>query len=394
MILELAKKFGLEEIPDRMIELEKEISFHKEKLCSLTLIEELEEKYDFFGNYLETVKNAWQELEADEEKKLWVDVASLYYPECTLKEAEALPLPPTDETPSGDFLALFVMLPSVDLAYNEYLRRGFSAEEAKNNLSNFKRNIWVMDEFVLGRPAIVAGYYKWLCNYAKNIIFDHGCLNFEFRKHTKTSLVLRNKKSSEHRILMIDRTCHKSGHILGTAGFEDEAGSFITPLVETESEWRGHTIENHLIREQADVFPKSEWEIAIKPGDDVIGLHIPRGVNFTPEAIDQSLAEGLGIAKERYPEWKPVAFECTSWMMSPTLNEVLGDKAKISRFSARFLRFPIKNMGMDIFGYVFPKDCTDFEKFPETTSLQRALKAKYLKGERAFAYTGIIPFEK
>ncbi len=394
MILELAKKYGIEEIPERMIELESEILNRKDQLCSLSLIESLQEKYDFFGNYFDTVKAAWLELQKNEEKKYWMDLASLYFPECNLKEAEKIPMIPTDQTPSGDFFALFVMLPSIDLAYQEYLRRGFSPEEAKKNLGNFKLNIWVMHEFVLGRPAIVAGYYKWLCNYAKNIIFDHGCLNFEFRKHTKTSMVLRNKESGECKIVMLDRTCHKSGHILGSAGFEDEEGSFTTPLEETETEWRGHTIENYLIKEEKDVFPKSEWEIAIRPGDDVIGLHIPRNVKFTPEAIDQSLAEGLVIAKKRYPEWNPVAFECTSWMMSPTLNEVLGDQAKISQFSARFLRFPIKNAGMDIFGYVFPKDCTDFEKLPEDTSLQRALKAKYIKGERAFAYTGIIPFEK
>jgi hypothetical protein len=193
---------------------------------------------------------------------------------------------------------------------------------------------------------------------------------------------------------MIDRTCHKSGHILGTAGFEDEEGSFTTPLLETETEWCGHTIENYLIKSKPDSFPKSEWEIAVRAGDDVIGLHIPRNVKFTPEAVDQSLAEGLSIAKKCYPEWNPVAFECISWMMSPTLNEVLGEDAKLSQFSSRFLRFPIKSGGRDVFSYVFPIEITDYEKLPEDTSLQRALKAKYLKGEFPYAYTGIIPFEK
>ena len=74
------------------------------------------------------------------------------------------------------------------------------------------------------------------------------------------------------------------------------------------------------------------------------------------------------------------------------MNEILGEKSKISNFSARYSRFPAKSGGKDIFSYVYRMQYGDIplEKLPEDTSLQRALKQKYLNGEHILGFSGVI----
>ncbi|MBR2615747.1 MAG: hypothetical protein IKC69_03625, partial [Clostridia bacterium] len=79
-----------------------------------------------------------------------------------------------------------------------------------------------------------------------------------------------------------------------------------------------------------------------------------------------------------------------SWLLSPVLNEVLGEEAKISRFSSLYTRFPRKNAGKAPFSYVFPMGYDSLESLPEDTRLRRALKKHYLEGGFVYDTSGII----
>ena len=386
----IIKKLNLENLPedfDRYIE---KIPEYKENLCSEKLIDDLQEKFDFFGKYFSTVKQAFSELKTDDTLSLYLDAASIYYKENDIASVRLFPIPATDGSLAKDFLSLFIMLPSICDTYDEYRKRGFSHESTLKNLDNFKLNIWVMEEFILGRPAISGVYYRWLSIYAKCLIFNHGGLNFELKTAPKSALFIKNKNTGEVKILINLKGVHRSGMPLGCAGYEDEDGAFSAGFEETETEIIGNPVENYRIQKEKKHFSKSVWEICISPGDDVIGIHIPRNTDLSPDKISLSYKEALEMIKNAYPEFKPKALTCASWLMDPELNRILGEKSKISSFSAPFVRHPNRNNGRDIFGYVFPSDAKDFSLLPENTSLQRKLKEKYLKGEFIYSYTGAI----
>lgn len=388
-LFEAAEKLEIENLPDD-IEYFYEKAKTSKDLCSENLIDELQEKYDLFGNYHTTVKNAFAELKENEVKKTYLDAVSLYYSAKDFYSVRELPMPKTDNTPSGDFFALFVMLPSINSAYKTYRSKGFSHEETIKNLNNFKLNIHIMEEHILGRPAITGVYYRWLSLYAKCMVFDHGGLNFQLKKAPKSGLFLKNKKTGKAQILISLKGVHRSGMPLGSAGYEDEEGAFSAYFEETETEFIGNPVVNFRIQNEAKHFSKEEWEYGFGPGDDVIAIHIPRNTDLSPEKISLAYKEALEILKRAFPEFSPRAITCSSWLMDPTLNEILGENSKISSFSAPYERHPNRNNGKDIFGYVFPNDCKDFSILPEKTSLQRKLKEKYLKGEYIYSYTGAI----
>ncbi|MBQ2785026.1 MAG: hypothetical protein IJF02_00770 [Oscillospiraceae bacterium] len=70
---------------------------------------------------------------------------------------------------------------------------------------------------------------------------------------------------------------------------------------------------------------KDEWFPAILKSDHVINIHIPDKTNLDMKCIVQSLAEAKALFDSCYPDFKPKAFTCNSWLMDPKLKELLGD---------------------------------------------------------------------
>ena len=61
-------------------------------------------------------------------------------------------------------------------------------------------------------------------------------------------------------------------------------------------------------------------------------------------------------------------------------------------FSHFHYRVILVAKGEGVLNFVFFLRYTTFDDLPEDTSLQRALKARYLAGERLYEYGGVIPF--
>ena len=66
-------------------------------------------------------------------------------------------------------------------------------------------------------------------------------------------------------------------------------------------------------------------------------------------------------------------------------------KPGIKRFSDRFIKYPIKSGGKELFPFAFPGNFESYEKLPENTSLQRKLKKLYIDGGVIHAHAGFVP---
>lgn len=368
----------------------------KKELCSLALIDKLEQQFNLFGDYLDAVKEGFLDLENDPARKLFLDIYSLYMRDCSGYEAKRFDYPQPAGTPGSNMLALLVHLPALELTNEELTRRGFTNEEVKHCLSIYRIYLWEVEKHRDGFIGIPPNISNWMSQFTKCEIYypGHGGLNFQLLPVPENEpYFLQNRQTLE--LLPVfgnGIAVHSSGALLGSAGAEDAEGSFITEFQETADAYIGHPIRDIQISRETEFFPKSEWKLVLKPGDWVISTHIFFGADFSRETVDRAFAEGQRMAREYFPELNIKAQRCSSWLMNPLINEALGENAKLSGFSSRFVRYPRLSAGRGFWGYVFPGKYDGYAALPENSRLQRTFKQHLLKGGQIYEYSGVLLF--
>ena len=111
-----------------------------------------------------------------------------------------------------------------------------------------------------------------------------------------------------------------------------------------------------------------------------IYIHIPSGARMAPECIQESFAAYKCFLGKFYPEWKDVNWYCSSWMMSPTLKQLLPDNSNILGFQELFEILSVDYESMAVLDWVYPGEKADFSALSENTLLQRNMKKYLLEG--------------
>lgn len=121
-----------------------------------------------------------------------------------------------------------------------------------------------------------------------------------------------------------------------------------------------------------------------------VALHIPTGAHLEPEAVDASLAAIRETIALHFPRWKDLPKVCHSWLLSPTMQELLPQDAKILKFQRRFAVTLTGEDNNDFLQWCYKRKDIPFRDLPEETSLQRKLKAKLLRGESFLDARGVL----
>ena len=121
-----------------------------------------------------------------------------------------------------------------------------------------------------------------------------------------------------------------------------------------------------------------------------IALHIPTGAHLDPEAVDASLDAIREMIADHFPRWKDLPKTCHSWLLSPSMQELLPEDAKILKFQRRFAVTLTGEDNNDFLQWGFKRKDIPYDRLPEETSLQRNLKAKLLRGEPFLDARGIL----
>lgn len=103
------------------------------------------------------------------------------------------------------------------------------------------------------------------------------------------------------------------------------------------------------------------------------GIHIPSDADLSSEAVNESLKRARAF-------FMPVRFCCDSWLLSPVLGKLLPSDSRINRFRERFEIVRYNEEDDEYKFWVFRNKDLKAEEFPETTSLQRAVKRHVLSG--------------
>lgn len=123
-----------------------------------------------------------------------------------------------------------------------------------------------------------------------------------------------------------------------------------------------------------------EYEMTEKEGRKCMQLHIPSDAVLTGEKIEESLHAAKIFFEEKFPDYVRTEVWCESWLLSPTLKEVLPPASRILGFQGYFSIEVLEGGECEFMTWVFKKPDLPLAELPEETSLQKKLKSYLLAG--------------
>lgn len=118
-------------------------------------------------------------------------------------------------------------------------------------------------------------------------------------------------------------------------------------------------------------------------GTPALSVHIPAGEPLDPDAALDSFRQAEAFFPRYFGKTYPL-FYCHSWLMAPSLTEILPASSRIMQFQRMFHVIATqedRQAEERVFGFL----ADDPHAYPENTSLQRALKAYLLSGRPAMS---------
>lgn len=392
---ELAQKIGItafpEEYRDFYDEVMQDFDAHGCAYTNPEYYDYLHEMYGVLDSYLDLYKKAAVEIGRNEylSRALALFCHSLKDADVRCAKKELLELPEK----SGDFA--YEMFPALaaasefEIAYNILRKRNLPTDILKQTLKLPENGIPSFKMRHQNRPGY--SFLSWFQLAIDGKLFELGRLQYEiFCGFEANACVFRNK-SGEEIALASELAVHKSGFALGSKYYEDDEGSWVATIKETDSSYEGYPLnERGFVVNNIVSLNRSEWEKVLSPGDPVISIHIPATGSLSPAKVDDSLQKATNFFRKYYPDYEYKAFVCYSWLMDPQLVDLLGEDANISKFNARFQKVTAKSNGNHVFKFVFLKPDMNFalEDLPENTHLEKALKKHYLDGEAIYGMAG------
>ena len=123
-------------------------------------------------------------------------------------------------------------------------------------------------------------------------------------------------------------------------------------------------------------------------GMEVLGMHIPAGEPLDATAVQESLTSVKAFYETYFGKEYTVVL-CRSWLLAPELRELLKPTSGIIGFQNLFTVYKAVPH-IQAIERVFGEVQEDAANYPETTSLQRSLKAYLLAGKQTTMGCGII----
>lgn len=123
----------------------------------------------------------------------------------------------------------------------------------------------------------------------------------------------------------------------------------------------------------------------VKKGERILNLHIPQGEPLDYGTCLDSLSRCRTFFKEPYQE-----IICYSWLLCPTLKQLLRPESNILRFQSLFEIFDTNSDSRQAEERVFGTISDNPRKYPETTGLQRSMKNWLLMGNKVGSAGGRI----
>lgn len=284
--------------------------------------------------------------------------------------------------------ALLCLLPAIPRLQEFLKHRQLPEDVIHNTLGQFEDCVFIYSRR-FDRLGLSKRYFDWLQHYVDCEILNIGRLRFEIITFCDPVRLLRCRETGEQLLLMGEGEMNSQGLYADTPPVS--ANGFRAAFRESESFWEGHRVSpGGRCLPERERFAKEDYALLLEPGDTCLSVHIPDKGDFSPESCNASYRRAAELFQKHFPELTVKAFCCHSWMLAPELEEILKPGSRITAFSSRYLRYPIRTKGEDVLNFVFLLKSKTYADLPEDTSLQRALKQRYLSGQYLYEYGGVF----
>ena len=388
---EIADKLNLGKYAPEMDALYEALPQDGAPACDLDAIDTLQQDFDTFGEFYPLVREAAVAINNDPLRSAWIRTACAYTKNRSRRDINRIPVPQPDGTQITALLPLYILIYMLPGSVAEYRRRGFSEKE----IGLVMRRIWDGMRIVkrqTGMVGINETYFQWQTLFAMTKIFEFEAgLQFELRTVKLGATYLRNKESGQVVPLLSSGMIHRSGlQILGSAGYEDAEGAFQATVTEDADNIYGYGCYDGKVETALGCYPKSQWDVCLRPGDKYLSLHIPEGKDISPDVVIPQIRKARQVVRERFPEHDGCEIFGSSWLLNRNLLKIVRPESNIAKFMQLFTVHPILDSGESVFSFVFDRKPENLEDLPEDSSLRRGLKKMYLEGNYCHIFAGIV----
>lgn len=130
----------------------------------------------------------------------------------------------------------------------------------------------------------------------------------------------------------------------------------------------------------------------LPPGTPVLNVHIPKGADLTPAAVDASFRQAETFFAQYVPEHKARAFLCCSWLLYPGLQTLLPPESHILQFAARFRVIGQAKDPTEAIRRIYGRRYRRKQDYPQNTSLQRNALGRFSSLGEGFGILEMPPF--
>ncbi|MBQ6846535.1 MAG: DUF5596 domain-containing protein [Oscillospiraceae bacterium] len=383
-IEQMKTELGMKSVPGCFFDIYTEIAESYEKRAEVILSDEyvrrtLSENYALLP-YIDTVVEAAGKVRGNNALRLLV---------CILENWVRNGGNPGDkeyDAPTGvgleyDFFHLFAAIPTIPESVNFLRNRNVPEDIIAATLREYDY-CFEMRLQSTGRIDFDRGRLSWIRKIIHNKMIRVDRLKFELPTTRVNGIKAYKNKEGDILVLADGLHIHKSGHIVGSIGCEDETGSFFAEIEETETEIIGHIITDGEVAREKSSFSKDEWELCLSKEDPVIPVHIPKEGDFGSDTIESTYNRLFEVMENCFSDMPYKAVHCHTWMMSRDLRKVLKPTSNILAFRDKYIHYPCRSDGTWVFNFVFMGEggLSDIENLSEKTSLQRNVKELYKNG--------------
>ena len=121
----------------------------------------------------------------------------------------------------------------------------------------------------------------------------------------------------------------------------------------------------------------------------VLSTHIPEGGPLSPASVDESFAAATAFFATHFPDYPTRWFHCRSWLLDPTLSELLPE-TNLAAFQRRWTLYGPAEPGVeDLLFFVFQRrGQVDPASLPTDTALRRMAADRLVRGAGWGVYNG------
>jgi hypothetical protein len=233
---------------------------------------------------------------------------------------------------------------------------------------------------------------EWLLHTLRGTLFRLG--RFQFFRRTfdwKVSVAVRKADRLPAAFFTEPEKIRGDGQVDGTNGIHDCDHAWTTRFGLSEHGISGTPLHpgGHAMHKDV-LLPDDSWSLAVKPGDGMLDIHIPKDGRMEFQDSRDSILAAMDFFNRHFPDKPYRIIHLCTWFLDAQLQKILSPESNIVRFQREFYLFPVLASHLACYERVFGDSGADIASAPEDTSLRKAVKSFVLAGNRMRYNAGFI----